>query len=105
MSNLVQIDTGLDHIVWVSAKTGREKHGPRIKVQKTNTRRIRPNDWVSVTISDSPVMIDKDKTVKISNKEFKRIKEFIRANRTTLDGYWNSTISTKAMVTAITPIN
>lgn len=104
MSNLVQDDTGLDFIIWVSAKSGKEKHGPRIKVQTTKAKKIQAGNWVSVTISDEPVMINKNKQTEISNKDFNNIKNFISKNKSVLEDYWNSIISTSQMIKSIVPV-
>jgi hypothetical protein len=60
MSNLRQEDTGLSRIIWVSVKSGRERHGPRIKVQAKKVTKVQTNNWVSVTIDENPRVVEGD---------------------------------------------
>lgn len=54
MANFRQSETGLNRIIWVSPRSGREKHSARIKVQNTTSNKVNPNNWVSVSISGRP---------------------------------------------------
>jgi len=57
MSNFWPKDTGLEYVIWVSAKSGREKHGARIKVDvDTNS--------IPVSIEDTPEIKAKNAKIK-----------------------------------------
>ena len=45
--------TGLSHPIWVHRKTGKEKHGPRIKVA-CSTKNLKQNFACSISISSKP---------------------------------------------------
>lgn len=98
MSNLWQDETGLTRIVWISVKSGKEGHGPRIKVQRDKGNKAKVNNWFSVTISEEPVIKDKSRQLDLSNREFRLIKEWIIKNRKYLLKYWNSEISTSKVM-------
>lgn len=85
MANFWPKDTGLSYVIWISEKSGKEKHGPRIKID------IDGNIY-SMTVSDTPEF--KQKNVKISSKELNTIKKFIIDNKDLLLKYWNEEIST-----------
>lgn len=97
MSNLIPKDTGLKYIVWVSTQIGKEKHGPRIKVEIDGNR-------VPVTIEDNPQW--KSKKITIDAKSFNQIKEWILLNKKLLLDYWNSkgTMSSKYVVNKLVPV-
>jgi hypothetical protein len=92
MANLRQPETGLRRIIWVATKSGREKHGPRIKVQKDTSRKINNGEWVSVTIADDPKIVGGQ--AKDLESDFKEIKEFIVKHKVLLLKYWKGTITT-----------
>ena len=80
MSNISTQKTGLDYIVWLSPKSGREKHYARIKI-KVNDR------FLSITISDNPEI---KSNVKLDSKKLNKIYAWIKLNQETLLKYWNS---------------
>ena len=80
MANLIPSETGLDYIVWVSVRSNREKHGPRVKVKVNNV-------WLPVTVNDDPrVAINTNLRI----PEFKKLQDWIVINKQVLLDYWNS---------------
>lgn len=53
MANIAPRKTGLKDMIWTHPKTGREKHGPRIKAYP-NGIKYSDKDSVSITVSDKP---------------------------------------------------
>lgn len=104
MSNLSKRDTGLPRVIWVSVKTGGERHGPRIKVQKTEANKVTPNDWFSVTISDEPKIVNNSKKIKISSRDYKKIVKWIELNKKVLLDYWNCKTNTLDMIQTLQPL-
>ena len=85
MSNLFPNRTGLKYTIWILTKSGREKHGPRIKVFN--------KDWsISVSIDNNPEIKDQKGKVNIKNKDLKDIYKFILLNKKTLLDHWNGKI-------------
>lgn len=86
MANVSPDKTGLDVMIWISYKTGKEKHKPRIKV-KIN------NEFIPISIDDDPeILLSKSKVgkLKIDSKLLSSIKYWITMNKNTLLNYWNS---------------
>ena len=79
MSNISRQKTGLDYIVWLFPKTGKEKHGARIKIKIDN-------EYVPITISEEPEV---KSFVKIDAKKLNKIKKWIILNKKILLKYWN----------------
>ena len=84
MSNLTKKDTGLPFIIWISPKSGKEKHWARIKVQFDN-------NYYPISISDEPEWeLSKQIKLPFSANQTEMIKTFIRKNKDVLLEYWNS---------------
>ena len=79
MANLISKYTGLEYIVWVSVRSNREKHGPRIKVKIQNV-------FIPVTISDEPKVAV---STNLRIPEFRNLQEWIILNKDLLLEYWN----------------
>ena len=79
MANISKQKTGLDYIVWLFPKTGKEKHGPRIKIKIDNA-------YVPITISDIPEV---KAYIKIDAKKLNKIKDWIVLNKDSLLEYWD----------------
>lgn len=85
MSNLFPDKTGLNYTIWIAIKSGREKHGPRIK--------IIANDFeISMSISDDPEIKRKKGKMNIDSKSLQKIKKFITQNKNVLLDHWNGLI-------------
>jgi hypothetical protein len=80
MSNLSKKATGLDNIIWVMYKTGKEKHGPRIKVKHENK-------FIPIKINDNPEVAI---SIKKPIKNIKNIFNWIKLNKIELIKYWNA---------------
>lgn len=104
MSNHFKEETGLSRVVWSSVKSGNEKHGPRIKVQKTEANKAIPDEWFSVTISDEPTIINNSKKIKINAKELKKIKQWVLLNKEVLLAHWNGETSSLQLANSLKSI-
>jgi hypothetical protein len=98
-SNLIQADTGLPMVVWVSVKL--HSAGARVKVQKDDSTKINPNNTFSVSISDEPRIVAGEYN---DNKNLEQLYGWIILNKDVLLQYWNFEISTKEMLEKIKPI-
>lgn len=86
MSNLFPEDTGLDFILWISTKSGREKHNARIKISNTKGEAV-------IMIWGEPKIKSKKGKITITGKQYKNILKFLELNRDTLISHWNGQIS------------
>jgi hypothetical protein len=87
MSNFRPKSTGLPMVIWLNFKSGREKHGPRLKVSPSHGDTAQISNWQTVTISDDPKLIGN-----LSIKDFKLVKQFILNNKDLLIKFWNDEI-------------
>lgn len=94
LANLDKFDTGLPMMVWIGEKRG--PHGPRVKVARTYNHRTIAGDSFSVSIVDKPKIVAGDQGV-ISNKDVKKVINWILLNKTMLLQYWDSKIITREM--------
>jgi hypothetical protein len=85
MANVVQEQTGLPFIIWISSKMS--NHGARIKVQGDYSNKLRKDLLFTVTISDEPGVIGD--TGELSEKDVNLSKEFVKLNKDVLLDYWN----------------
>lgn len=88
MSNLFPDSTGLDIPVWISSKSGREKHNARIKIMNNDGE-------VSISIYGEPEIKKMKGKIKLSGRQISNIKKFIALNRDTLLNHWNGLIDSK----------
>lgn len=95
MSNLRPKTTNLPMVIWILSKTGKEKHGPRIKAQNHYGDKIESGSWFSLTIDDSPKVTGDTKD--ISSKDITKIKKFIIQNKDILLQHWNLDIDTNEL--------
>lgn len=98
MSNLRPSETGLPMVVWILPKSGREKHGPRIKVQTKHGRKMDASNTVSVSVSDKPKIMAGSG---LSQKDFKIISAFINKHKEALMGYWDEELSTMELISKL----
>jgi hypothetical protein len=87
MTNIRPKNTGLPMTIWVQPFTGKERHGPRIKVQTEHGEKVQNSNWVSVTVEDNPQLIGK-----LDPADFKLVKEFVLKNKVELLRLWNDEI-------------
>jgi hypothetical protein len=90
MSNYIPKRTGLPMTFWLSYKTGKEKHGPRIKVNRSYGDNYSIDNTFIMTIEDNPKV--KGNIGKIKQKDINKIKEFIKLNKEILLNVWNKKI-------------
>ena len=94
MSNIRQIRTGLDVIIWVETNgAGREaKHNlERIKFEDVNTKKLIP-----ISISKQPELLGgyNEDNININAKQLRAIKKWIKENYDALMDLWKGVITT-----------
>jgi hypothetical protein len=98
MANLVQRDTGLPFVVWISPK-GNARHDVRVKVSRSP--RAVPSEMVSVAIRPNVHVVEG----KMSASDLKLLSKWVELNRDVLVRYWDGDIeSTKAAINLIRSI-
>ena len=85
MSNIRPKHTGLPMVIWVSPKTGKEKHGPRIKAQTTHGDKAQMGNWVTVTVEENPQVIGEG----LDTGDTEAVKAFVKRNKETLLKLWS----------------
>jgi hypothetical protein len=56
MSNIYPFNSGVPYVLWISQKSGRQKHGARIKVSVPQE-----NKFLTFTVSTEPKLLSKTK--------------------------------------------
>ena len=98
MANLVQRDTGLPFVVWISPK-GNARHNVRVKVSRSP--KAVPSEMVSVAIRPDVHVVEG----KMSTSDLKLLSRWVELNRDVLVRYWDGDIeSTKEAINLIRPI-
>jgi hypothetical protein len=98
MANLVQRDTGLPFVVWISPK-GNARHDVRVKISRSP--KAVPSEMVSVAIHANVHVVEG----KMSAGDLKLLSRWVELNRDVLVRYWDGDIeSTKDAINLITPI-
>lgn len=88
MSNLNKDRTGIDYPIWIGNNIG--SHGPRIKVSNIRGK-MNDSDVFAIQFSKSgelEITTDTKSKRKISNKDLKKIYQWIRLNLETLMSMW-----------------
>lgn len=81
-------------VLWIQPKSGKERHGPRIKIQAHPGDKVDPENFISVTISDFPEPIGKGSLVfSIPSQTWKQVVKFIHLNKEGLLKVWNDEIT------------
>jgi hypothetical protein len=91
MANVRGDKTGLSMVIWIFPKTGREKHGARIKVQNSYGVKV-SDDWFSVTIDKLNPIVIAGKPSNIKQSDLQKVFDFIKANYQPLIDLWNDKI-------------
>lgn len=86
MSNFFPEDTGLPYILWITTKSGREKHEARVKI-------VNSDGEATIMIWGTPEIKSKKGKIRISSKQFKKLSLFIELNRVALLAHWSGEIS------------
>lgn len=94
MANLAKSDTSLSMVVWIQVKQSLKHNVPRIKFANNHSDSMLPNELVPVSITDDPQILAKNVKLRISNKEFEELRQWIIRNKTNLLKVWNGEIST-----------
>jgi hypothetical protein len=98
MANLVQRDTGLPFVVWISPK-GNARHDVRVKVSRSP--KAVPSEMVSVAIRPNVHVVEG----KMSTSDLKLLSRWVELNWDVLVRYWDGDIeSTKEAINLIRPI-
>jgi hypothetical protein len=97
MSNVEPEETGLDHHIWISAKT--HSAGPRIKVSLIKSRFSIGKNF-SVSISHDPMVVA-GSVKSVSPHQLKKIFDFVKLNHEPLTKLWNGEISHKTALNAL----
>jgi hypothetical protein len=98
MSNLRPRETGLPMVIWVNPSTGKEKHGPRIKVQTFHGTKSDPDKLVAVGFTRDGKI---ENFGGLSNQDFKLVSNFIENNLNNLLRLWDDEISPVEFAQAI----
>lgn len=99
MANFRPKSTGIPMVIWIIPKSGKEKHGPRIKVQNNYNDVISPGSWFSVTIEEIPKVVGSTKEIK--TKDIKKAISFVKKNLGSLKEYWNGLLTTDDLLEKI----
>jgi hypothetical protein len=94
MANLRQVETGLPMIIWADVDRKGSHNQPRLKVSTSHATRVGDDELVSVSIEDSPKILQKNKQDVLSSADMQALSEYIRLNKAALLGYWNGEIGT-----------
>lgn len=94
MANLSKSDTSLPMVVWIQVKQPLKHNTPRIKFANNHSDSMLPQDLVPVSISKDPQILVGNVKLKISNKEFEELRQWIIRNLSNLLKVWNGEIST-----------
>jgi len=98
MSNLFPDDTNVEgYTIWISTKSGREKHNARIKI--TNS-----DGSAEISIWGIPEIKKQNGKIKLSGKKYKRLLVFIELNREALLRHWSGETSSVQFVKEIKPL-
>lgn len=97
MSNLFPEETGLNYKVWLSTKSGRERHSSRIKISNSDGE-------VIFSIWGEPKVVGRRGKLLLSGKDFRKIIKFIKLNQETLLLHWEGKTSSKQFTNAIKSI-
>lgn len=92
--NLRRKDTNLPVIIYVSPQQG--SHGPRIKFMNKYSDKWIKKEEITISIEDNPqIKYPPNVKLKISNKDFKKIQQWIIQNKQVLLDFWFGEIKTE----------
>lgn len=96
MANIRQTITGLPMIIWVDemGSDRRVKHNtPRLKFQNSYSTN-REDDLLSISISENPKVLTKNKKINIKSSDIEFLKKWISERYNLLMDHWNGNIDT-----------
>jgi len=100
MANLFPEDTGLPMVVWISEKGG-ARHDARVKVARSHGSKARPDDTVSVSVREPPIVVAGEG---LAAADLKLVQAWIELNRPIILDHWSGKISSRQAVNAIAPL-
>lgn len=103
MSNYSGKELNLPVNIWIDGPRNL-KHGRRIKIQNNYSNNFQENDLITMTISDNPEIGKTFKKIRISNKDLKRIKEWVILNKDVLLEYTEGNMSTRELDSRLKPL-
>jgi len=86
MTPLIPKETGLLMKVWICVRPSKEAI-PSIKVNTRKGDRVKPYEWVSVSVEEEPKILEKN--LSLDAKDFEIVKRFIKANLKPILDHWN----------------
>lgn len=94
MSNIRQIRTGLDVIIWV--ETGGEKRETKHNLERIKFEDVNTKNLIPITISKKPELLGgyNEDNINISAKQLRAIKKWIIENYDALMDLWKGVITT-----------
>ena len=96
-------ETGLPVNIWISTKESAGKqisHAARIKAMSTHDQKTKASLTYSVTIHPPYTIYNKNK-VRIDVKDFKKVNEWIKANKDAILLYWEDEIGSPELLDLI----
>lgn len=97
MSNFFPEDTGVPFTIWITTKSGREKHNARIKISTSDGEAV-------VMIWGKPVVKEWSGKIHITGKPWKALEKFILLNQEALLSHWAGEISSAQLAKKIKKI-
>jgi len=85
MSNVFPEESGLPYKLWLSTKSGREKHGARIKLEVDG-------EWYPLMILANGTLKWKEEPP-IKGRDMKRVLKFVVLNKQEILDHWNGLTS------------
>ena len=97
-ANLSPKTTGLPMVIYVSAK-GNSKHFARIKASSKRGNKLKPENLITVAISENPTIIGE--IGDLTSKVIEQLINFVTRNREVLISYWDEEIDTAELISRI----
>jgi hypothetical protein len=98
MTPLLPKETGLPMKVWFCVRPSKKA----ISAMKVNTERgdrVKPYEWVSVSVSDEPRILEENAT--LDPNDFTLVKRFINQNRDAILTHWNGDSDSYELIMAL----
>ncbi len=90
--NIRKDESKLDVNIFISHKEERVKHNePRVKIQNNEHQKVNPRSLIPVVVpqdKSKPVFVPKNIQIRIQEKTFRKIIEWIELNRDLITEYW-----------------
>ena len=89
--NILKDESKLDVNIFISHKGQTNHNEPRVKMQNNENQKVNPNELIPVVVpqdKSKPVFVPKDIKVRIKEKTFIKVIEWIELNRDLIIEYW-----------------